>query len=344
MRQELSTHMEIYTEDEFNHKDSYYSAVSDYQFMDVIHALIEDITHPVFIVQNSNRVVYALNEEARRGFNGVPVTNSRFDSLLNVYDLEIDGKPIVFFNHTWYMLSQEAFDFKGDLYLKVELLERKEVPDSTTLDRWKNMIAVMLHRFRSPLTGIAGYVDMLVDETEGSSSEKHVAKVEYGVNQLCDIMDELEFLYHIPSKFDVSKLSPIDVSATIQRVLLSCGEQDRKRVHVLSNSNAPVVEATSQALERVLTQLLNNALQNSVENSPVTVAAQSDKIIRISNEHPGIPDDIQQHLFFPFVTSRANNLGIGLTIALLFASQFGGTIFQTENGENNRVTFALVFP
>ena len=344
MRQELTTLMEMPTEDEFNHNDSYYSSVSDFLFMDVINALIEDISYPVFIIKNSDRCVYAVNEEARKGFNGKPVSNRPFDSLLNVYDLEIENKPLVFFNNTWYLLSQDTFDFKGDLFLKISLIERKEVPDSITLDRWKNMIAVMLHRFRSPLTGIGGYVDILVDETAGDACSKYVSKVEYGVNQLNDIMDELEYLYNIPSKFDVSKLEATNVTATIQKVLLNCGEQDRKRVHVLSSPSVPPVEASSESLERVLTQLIKNALAHSAGDSPVTVATHSNKMIQISNEHSGITPDIQEHLFFPFVTSRANNLGIGLTMALLFASQFGGTIFQTENGENNRVTFTLVFP
>ena len=83
MRQELTTLMEMPTEDEFNHNDSYYSSVSDFLFMDVINALIEDISYPVFIIKNSDRLVYAVNEEARKGFNGEPVSNRPFDSLLN---------------------------------------------------------------------------------------------------------------------------------------------------------------------------------------------------------------------------------------------------------------------
>ena len=344
MKQELNALLEIRTEDEFDHNDSYYSLALDNLFMDVINALIEDIDYPVFIVKNSDRIVHALNENARKGFNEHPVINTNFDSLLTIYDLEIENKPLVFFNNAWYLLARDIFDYKGDLFLKISLLERKEVPDSLALDRWKNMIAVMLHRFRSPLTGIGGYVDLLIDETTSERSAKHITKVEYGVNRLNDIMDELEYLYNIPSTFDVNKLEPINVNATIQKALLNCGEQDRKRVHVLSTSNSPTVQASSQSLEKALTQLIQNALEHSEDGTPVSVTTHSNKIIRISNQHDGIPTDIKEHLFFPFVTSRANNLGIGLTMALIFTSQFGGTIFQTENGENNRVSFTLVFP
>ena len=344
MRKELKPLMEIHTEDDFNYVDSYYSSVSDYLFMDVINSLIEDITYPVFIVKSADRLVYAVNEAARVGLNGRVASNQPFDSLVHVYEQEINQLPIVFFNHKWFLLSQDSFEFKGNMYLKIELNERLAVPDSITLDRWKNMIAVMLHRFRSPITGISGYLDLLKDDVADTSANKRVEKIEYGINQLCDIMDELEYLYHIPSKFDVNKLEPIEVTAAMNRVLLNCTESDRNRVKFLSNTSVPPVQATSESLEKVLAQLLKNALEHSSDpSSPVLVAVHANSI-QISNEHPGITDDVREHLFFPFVTSRANNLGIGLTMALLFASQFGGTIFQTENGEKNRVTFTLLFP
>ena len=66
--------------------------------------------------------------------------------------------------------------------------------------------------------------------------------------------------------------------------------------------------------------------------------------IKISNEGSAIPPEINDHIFHPFVTSKANNLGIGLTMALIYTNQFGGTIFQTENGEESKISFTICFP
>ena len=344
MRLELNSLLEIRTEDEFDYYDSYYSAVSDYFFMDVINTLIEDIAYPVFIVKNSDRTVYAFNEAARNGIDSRNITGEYVDSILDVNDFEINNQSVVFFNNEWRLLRQDIFRFNDESFLKIELTDRTGVPDSITLDRWKNMIALMLHRFRSPLTGIGGYVDLLNDDSD-SEVHPYVAKIDAGINQLNDIMDELEYLYHIPSKFDVAKLTDVDIAATVNRVLLKCSEQNHKRVRFLASQNSSTVKATAESLEKVLEQLVNNALLHSPSNSsPVTIAVHSEKCIQISNEHPGISEDLLPNLFFPFVTSRANNLGIGLTLALIYANQFGGTIFLTQNGEKNRVSFIICFP
>lgn len=345
MKLELNALMEIHTEDEISYLENYESTVSEYIFMDVINSLIEDIAYPVFIVKNNNRKVYAVNEAARNGLDGRDISDQPFDALVKVYGVEINQHPIVFFNKTWFLLSQDTFEFNGELFLKIEFIKRIAVPDHITLERWKNMIALMLHRFRSPLTGMGGYVDLLKGEIDAAPQQQRVEKIEYGINLLNDMMDKLEYLYNVPSEFDVTKLEPTDISATINQVLLNCSEKDRKRVKFLYNPNTPPAQATSQSLEQVLNQLISNALAYTPDRtSPVIVTVHSNKSIQISNEHPGIPDDIREHLFYPFVTSRANNLGIGLTMALLHANQFGGTIFLSENGERNRVTFTLLFP
>lgn len=345
MRQELTALLEPNTEDEFDLFDSYYSSVSDYSQMDVIKTLIEDVSHPVFIVKSNTRKVLAVNKCARKGITSHSVVNSPFDALLSVTDEVIVGQPITFFDDTWYNVSERTFLLHNEVYLSITLTPRPEAPDERMLANWKHMIALMLHRFRSPITGISGYLDLLKEESTDNQVNKRVDKIDFGVAQLIDMMDELETLYHIPTNFDQTKLEPTDVAALIYKVCINLPEEQRKRINFLQKSDPVPFRATSDSLERVLSLLIQNAIEHSEgADSSVSISLLSDKYIKISNESSGIPEDIRTHLFHPFVTSKANNLGIGLTMALLFAQQFGGTIFQTENGENNRVSFTICFP
>ena len=94
----------------------------------------------------------------------------------------------------------------------------------------------------------------------------------------------------------------------------------------------------------VVKLLVENALEYSPENSPVVISQLSENSIKISNECFNMPEEVKEHIFHPFVTSKSNNLGIGLTMALVYANQFGGTIFLTEDGSDGRVSFTICFP
>ncbi len=344
MKYNTSLELEINPTDEFDRYDDYYSSVSDDIFMDVISTLIEDISYPVFVVKSGSQSIHALNRAAKEGLQAMLLQDVLIGDVLQVTDTYLEDHPTVFFNNQWYLVNTDTFEAGGEMYEKIELKAHSAVPDKITLDRWKHMIAVMLHRFRSPLTGISGYLELLIDESTDDKTQQRAQKIDEGVTHLANLMDELEYFYHIPSTFDISKLEQVDLNAILNRVKFNLSEESRNRIQFLKPADAKTFLATEDSLEKVLQLLIDNALQYSSEDSPVSISQLSNKCIKISNVGPTIPSEISDHLFHPFVTSQANNLGIGLTMALLKASQFGGTIFQTENGEKGRISFIICFP
>ncbi|MCG8372957.1 MAG: HAMP domain-containing histidine kinase [Balneolales bacterium] len=344
MKQELLQLDELNNDDEFDPYDTYYSKISAFSKMDVIQTLIKDIPNPVFVIESTSREVRSVNTQAELGlikdtFLGVP-----FEDLVEVFD-DITNQPLAFFNGEWYTLSQDSFLFDKNTYLKIELHKHSDVLNTRSFASKKNMIAVMLHRFRSPLTGVNGYLDLLRDENKQEDISPRISSIQKGIDHLNNIMDELEHLYHISSSFDMDKLEHVDPLQIINSILLSLPEQERTKVHVLKPVENHAFLATQDGLYKVLEALIQNAIEHSQNSSnKVSVSFLSNRIIRISNESRGINSDILKDVFSPFVTTRATNLGIGLTSALLYAKQFNGTIFLTENGENNRVTFTVCFP
>jgi len=108
-----------------------------------------------------------------------------------------------------------------------------------------------------------------------------------------------------------------------------------------------MVKADYRALERVFENLINNAIQameksGGTLNIKVTEAdqhlipAQYDVIVADSG--PGIPDDLREHIFEPFVTTKSTGTGLGLAISKrimtahkgnLYVESFpGGTMFH----------------
>ena len=65
--------------------------------------------------------------------------------------------------------------------------------------------------------------------------------------------------------------------------------------------------------------------------------------LSVSDDGPGIPDEIRDRLFEPFVTTKTNGLGIGLAIAHTIIEAHRGRIAARNNPERG-ATFTVSLP
>jgi signal transduction histidine kinase len=80
-------------------------------------------------------------------------------------------------------------------------------------------------------------------------------------------------------------------------------------------------------IRQALDNLILNAIQNTPAGGSVTLAAnrQGHKLrLDVIDTGPGIPEDIRERLFEPFVTGRADGTGLGLAIVRETARAHGG--------------------
>src|SRR5205807_7228212 len=105
------------------------------------------------------------------------------------------------------------------------------------------------------------------------------------------------------------------------------------------------VLADSVRLDQVLTNLLANAFRHGGPNVAIE-ASRADGVVRlvVADDGPGIPEDLQPHLFEPF--SRAidaqakEGSGLGLAIVRSLVEAFGGRITY-ERGKNGGSRFIV---
>lgn len=340
LRQELCTTNAVTHVNAFNKIDGYYYETSEHKLMEIIKDLFEGHSHPIMVLHHDSREIYYTNLPASQEEK---LIGQNFDDIVELVDEEISSQNVVYFNKEWFCIAERPFKYDKENYILVSFSNRQEIPDEETLASWKEMIAVMLHRFRSPLTGIAGYIDMLGEYSEDPDKDKYFSHINKGINHLYDMMDELEILYNIEPGYLEDEATTIDANKLFQNLLLDYPADVREQIDLEFSKPDIKFHTNPSGLKHILDILIQNGLEHDLDGT-LSISVPSEHLIQISNKGQTIPGQIAQKIFNPFITDKANGLGIGLTIALLYAKQLGGTIFLSENSETEGITFSICLP
>jgi C4-dicarboxylate-specific signal transduction histidine kinase len=116
---------------------------------------------------------------------------------------------------------------------------------------------------------------------------------------------------------------------------------------VHQSSSPCVIDGDRVLLQQVLVSLIVNAIDAMADTPPgrrgVTIGSHvraADVDVSVRDTGPGVPAHILEKLFTPFVTTKANGLGIGLTIVRSIVDAHGGTIVA-RNQPDGGATFTV---
>jgi len=148
-------------------------------------------------------------------------------------------------------------------------------------------------------------------------------------------------------------LQPVDVNEVAREVIdLAYGELMSRRVTVKSTLSPaiPLVLGDRVQLQQVVLNLVLNAC-DAMKGTPMAhrhlelltgIEGEFVQVV-ISDRGSGIPDDQLERVFEPFVTFRAQGLGLGLAISRSIVAAHGGSI-RAENNADGGATFRCLLP
>ena len=95
-------------------------------------------------------------------------------------------------------------------------------------------------------------------------------------------------------------------------------------------------------IQQVVINLIRNAIdamqESEAKHLTISTAMKDGMIeIRVADTGVGIPTAIRPRLFEPFATSKADGMGVGLSISKSIVDAHQGEIFATENNESGSI-------
>jgi two-component system sensor histidine kinase HydH len=219
--------------------------------------------------------------------------------------------------------------------------------------------AGLAHEIRNPLGVIKGSAEMLTQKLQASDelSRELAGYISTEVNRLSALVTEfLDFARPLHAQ-----PHPADLIALLDRVLdvvavrfASQQEADKLiRVERHYAGDLPLVPIDESLCEQAFLNLVQNAyeaMRDEGRGGTLRVAVQRARQnnhegveLRLADTGAGVPEELREEIFNPFVTTKKTGVGLGLSIVSKIVDGHHGSI-RVDNAPKGGAVFTIFFP
>lgn len=207
----------------------------------------------------------------------------------------------------------------------------------------RSLARMVAHEVKNAVAGIGGALTILVARAPANSPERRVLVESLRRLRSLDCIAEDLCSYTQPS---APELAPVQLRETLDSVMSGLRHDGhRERVFLLTGEGA-LVQGDERQLATVFRNLLRNASEASPGNAPVQacVIREAGRVrVEVADQGNGIPPEVRDTLFRPYVTTKTSGAGLGLAVARRIVEAHGGHL-DCERTEDGRTVFRVTLP
>jgi len=209
----------------------------------------------------------------------------------------------------------------------------------------------LAHEIKNPLGGLRGAAQLLESELASPDLREYTTVIIDEADRLQNLVDRMLGPRQMPQRAELNVHQVLERVRQLVRAEAPAGVTIR---HDYDPSIPPVIGDHDQLVQATL-NIVRNAVQALGDEGTVTLRTRVQRqftinqqrhklVIRIDiiDDGPGIPPELQESIFYPMVSGRAEGTGLGLSIAQSVISQHGGLI-ECRSKPGNTV-FTLLLP
>lgn len=211
----------------------------------------------------------------------------------------------------------------------------------------EEILSLVSHDLRSPLTVVRGYVDMLERPLDDERRTTAAEAARKAAERMEGLLDDLLHATRAERVFAPTVMRMVDLSALSHNVASSLQMGAEQDIRVTADVEV-IVLGDEVRLEQALTNLIGNAIKHGPEDGEIRVAVSADDDrarVTIEDDGPGIPDDLRETVFQRGARGRAASgkpgLGLGLYIVRVVAEAHGGSAYIEETAGGTRFVLEL---
>ncbi|WP_299394728.1 nitrogen regulation protein NR(II) [Pelagibius sp.] len=219
------------------------------------------------------------------------------------------------------------------------------------------MAAMLAHEVKNPLSGIRGAAQLL--ELNAAPDDHQLTRL------ICEEADRIVALVDRMEMFSDQRplaREAVNIHVVLEHVrrLAESGFARKLRFIESYDPSLPPVYGNRDLLIQAILNLVKNAAEAAPsEGGEILLSTRYQQGVRlavpgsgsrvdlpltlmIQDNGPGIPEDLQPHLFDPFVTTKAGGSGLGLALVAKIVGDHGGVI--EFDSEPRRTVFRVMLP
>jgi two-component system nitrogen regulation sensor histidine kinase GlnL len=218
------------------------------------------------------------------------------------------------------------------------------------------MAQMLSHEIKNPLAGISGAAQLLQMNLSGEDREL-TALIREEAERIGALVGRVEQFGEIgPGRYRA-----VNIHDVLDRACRSAKAGFAAHARFVQEYD-PSLPSTLGDRDQLM-QVMMNLLKNAAEAAPkvgatitvrssyragmkvVAPSGQRESLplqITITDNGAGVPEDVQRHIFEPFVTTKTNGSGLGLALVSKIISDLGGVI--SCDSEPGRTQFRLLLP
>jgi signal transduction histidine kinase len=209
----------------------------------------------------------------------------------------------------------------------------------------------LAHEIRNPLTSVKLLIYTMMQEEDLSKEKLHDFEIiSHEISRVEGFLQKF-LKYARPAK---PQIQSVEIEPVIQEVLyLMSAQLKQNNIQVMENysTNGTFIQVDPDMIKQILMNLILNAIESMGNKGEMNILTrikpdQKNKQfmeISISDSGPGIPQEIVDTLFDPFVKGKDQGIGLGLSISQRIAEQHQGWISAANNSDKG-ASFIIHLP
>ncbi|MED1738985.1 ATP-binding protein [Bacillus swezeyi] len=304
------------------------------------------------ILNQKNEVLFSAGHSPAEKPDGgtVDAFLDQIDWKLEVYPEPVQLDELV---HSLLLSFLSIFILLNIMFLLIQyvLLKRRTKQERAQNEAQKleligTLAASTAHEIRNPLTGISGFIQLLQKKYQSKEDQMYFSIIDQEIRRINQIVSEFLVLGKpTAEQWQLNALN--EMIDEIMPIIHSEANLYNVEVKFKNRAENPAyVFCKKDHIKQVVLNVAKNSLESMKDGGKLLIQIEHDQQtaeIVVKDVGEGIPKEMIEKIFQPFVTSKEKGTGLGLVVCKRIISMYGGTI-QIESERHKGTTVTITLP